>query len=879
MPVSETHRFLFGRTPWTLDKRLWVLCGSQTMDWFYHNLYHGCVDLRRTLEIWGFEHGMDLTVHIDWYGAIDFSGNPDPVEAARLFETCFGSGRALPFGQRRRRSPDAQAPSATEPQPQEGDGQSQAQQTATQASDAAGGVNQAIENVFTRLSNALRNQDTKTLLILDGLSEFLHGLEIDQQKTAGNLRRLIMRWSQNISQTNLVVFIETDKTGLMRFLPPELYTNVNFDEIRNIQDGEVKGALLRMERRHDFQLVGLDTISKALARNGSLRLAAQKVMRVLNQAQEGQRQVTLAKVLQLPPLNETAITEIKQEINELTGLKDLKIAILNIEQKARSLRQKLEDGESELPEETLHMIFYGSPGTGKTMVARLIARFFNALGLIERTDVREVTASTVMSPYQNETRQKMQQLLESCRGSALFIDEAHQFGDKQSMGPREAIQALVPMAWNYRNEMAIILAGYEDRMHEFFAMDEGLERRFPAHLRIRFANYTAEECLEIFEKALRKQGYRLSEGVSGRIRSLLRRRMARKSFGNAGGVLNLVSEILQNHASGSDSSGKIITMDDLPPLVHRDERVLEKARLELDQMLGLGPFKEKLEESLVAIEFDLEEAEGLEEGSGEIQVHPGNMLFIGPPGTGKTTVGRLMGDLLFGMGCIEKPKVVTVSRGNLIGDVQGASITKLKTVIEEVRDGVLFIDEAYALALDSHDTYGNEVVTELVRQITDPENSGTVFILAGYEDKIREFLQINEGLSRRFPVELPFPNFTPDDCVELARRRLVAGRYLWGYSVLEHIKALAEEEIAQKANHFGNAGWLGDTILDVALKKMKMRIRNNKIPKDSPDRRRLMIKDLPPLMQLTINPEADNPVFRKENTETDNYLSEQRKTS
>jgi len=165
MPVSETHRFLFGRTPWTLDKRLWVLCGSQTMDWFYHNLYHGCVDLRRTLEIWGFEHGIDLTVHMDWYGALDFSGNPDPVEAARLFETCSGSGRALPFGQRRRRSPDAQAPSATEPQPQEGDGQSQAQQTATQASDAAGGVNQAIENVFTRLSNALHNQDTKTLQV------------------------------------------------------------------------------------------------------------------------------------------------------------------------------------------------------------------------------------------------------------------------------------------------------------------------------------------------------------------------------------------------------------------------------------------------------------------------------------------------------------------------------------------------------------------------------------------------------------------------------------------------------------------------------------------------------------------------------------------
>ncbi len=122
----------------------------------------------------------------------------------------------------------------------------------------------------------------------------------------------------------------------------------------------------------------------------------------------------------------------------------------------------------------------------------------------------------------------------------------------------------------------------------------------------RFAVYTAEECLEIFEKVLRKQGYRLSEGVSGRIRSLLRRRMSRKSFGNAGGVLNLVSEIFQNHASRSDRSGKIITMDDLPPLVHRDERVLEKARLELDQMLGLGPVKEKLEESLTAIEFDLE---------------------------------------------------------------------------------------------------------------------------------------------------------------------------------------------------------------------------------------------------------------------------------
>ena len=855
MTVAETHRLLLGRTPWTLDRRLWVLYGSQTMDWFYHDLYHGCVDLRRTLELWGFEHDMELTVHVDWYGALDFSGNPDQAASARLFEAYSGSERILASGQSCQRILDASSLSAGRQKTEE---PSPYYEIEVAVSESADRTVPSVESTFIRLSNMLCNRAIPTLLIMDNLSEFLKGLEEDHQHTARNLKKMIKKWNQNVSQTNLVVFIETDRNGLMGFLSPEHYNNVQFDEIRGIQASEVKCALLRMARRHRFPVAGLDAVSKALARHGSLQVAIQKVIGILIHSQEGQRQVSVAKLLQLPPVNEAALAEIKNEINGWIGLKELKLALHRIEQKARSLRQKLEDGESNLPEETLHIIFYGAPGTGKTMAARLAARLFNALGLIERADVREITASTVMSPYQNETRKNMQQILESCRGSTLFIDEIHQFGDRHSMGAREAVQALVPMAWNYRNEMIIILAGYEDRMHEFFAMDEGLDRRFPSHLRIRFDNYTSEECLEIFSRELSRQGYRLADNILNRVRTLLARRIVRKGFGNAGGVINLVSEILQYHADRSDFSDKVITDKDLPPLIHRDSAILEKARQELDGMLGMGPLKEKLDEILTAIEYDLEEAESAEQGFGDLRLHPGNMLFIGPPGTGKSTVGRLMADLLFGIGCVEKHKMVAVSRGDLIGDVQGASIAKLKAVVEEARDGVLFIDEAYALSMDAHDTYGNEVVAELVRQITDPENRGTVFILAGYENKIRKFLHTNEGLNRRFPVELPFSNFTPDDCVELARRCLLAGKYQWEEGVFEQIHSLAEEKIAQTGHHFGNAGWLKDTLLDHALKRMKRRIVSRRLSKDSPDRRKLMIEDLLPITQTSTDSHENN---------------------
>jgi SpoVK/Ycf46/Vps4 family AAA+-type ATPase len=848
MAVSDTHRFLHGVTPSTAEKRIWVLSG-QTQDVFFHNLLRGCLDVRRTLELWALEHSMALVIWLDRYGALDFSGNPDPMRAQEQFEAA-RARRAPRYGHTRASDrPDATTPGSQPPSSdQQDDTEARARQTADQARQAAGGDAQSLQNTFSRLTQLLKHGEVPSLVLVEDFPVFIRNLRINQQTLAlaETLLTTVQKdWHGHISAASMLVFLTDTPQGYTfmahELFPPEQFRKVHYREIDGPKEGEIQSAIERLAPRHGFCLAGAEDIARNLTRHGNLVVALGSIKRVVN---EGREKVTLESVLQLPPLNEGAITSVKRELDALIGLQDVKVKVSQLESKARLFRRKLADGASDLPEETLHLVFTGNPGTGKTTVAKIVARFFHAIGLLRRDEVKEVTASGVMSAYVGETRENMQRAIEEALGGVLFIDEAHQFGDPNSTQAREAIQALVPMAWNHRHELVIILAGYENRMHDFFAMDEGLPRRFPPHGRIHFPDYSMDELWNILERKLHKQGYAIDREACDRLRAALARRARRRGFGNAGGVDNMVAELLQNHAVSQDPVSMVITRDDLPPLVRRDPTVYDLARASLDSLVGLEPVRQRIQALLDSLEYDLAEEEH-GRGAGEVNLRPSNMLFVGPPGTGKTTVGRLMADLLYGIGCIERQVCVVVSRGDLIGEFQGHSAPKVRAVIDRARDGVLFIDEAYAITLDSRDTFGNEAVSELVAQITNPENEGTVFILAGYEDAIREFLTRNAGLSRRFPEVIRFPNFGPADCMVLVRRRLETERFSWQEGLIEEVGPLAEAEAQRMGAHFGNAGWVHG-LVDAALQRLKTRVIRNRLHVTDPDRcRLLLIEDLP----------------------------------
>ena len=752
--------------------------------------------------------------------------------------------RDPPTGLRRReRRPEDAA--TTPPTTQNEHATQQAERAASNVGAALSGQGSGILNTFSLLSQLISHQSLHSLLIIDDYCSFYKNLSRNQatSATAEEMCIKIRDWHGGISPSNLVVFIAN--VDDIDFMQSKLYnTNQYLRVIYRTIDGpkslEIAQVFSRLSRRHHFEFNGEKAIAEELAKHGDLTTALQVIRRIYN---EGERTILLDHILRLPPINPSEIAEIKGKIQQLVGLEDLKQALHEIEREAVIYRQQLSSGSSSLPEKTMHMVFSGSPGTGKTMAAKLVARFFHAAGLLRKNEVREIVAASVMSEYAGETRVKMQAEVEAARGGVLFIDEAHQFGDSNSQAAKEAIQALVPLAWNYRTELIIILAGYAEQMINFFAMDPGLERRFPVQKRMNFPDYTLPELQRILVLKLQAQGYHMGEGFAQRARALLRKRMQRKSFGNAGGVDNLVGEITQRHAVSAEPLSMIVTVEDLPALVRRDARMYDEAMRELNELVGLDAVRRHVQSLINRVEFDLAEEEF--EGVGDVELHPGNMLYVGPPGTGKTTIGRIMSRLLFSIGCLERPSMLVVSRGDLIGEYQGQSTPKLRAAIEQTRDGMLMIDEAYALATDAHDSYGNEIVNELVNQITLRENAGTVFVLAGYEEQMARFLERNAGLTRRFPVVIQFPNFTPEACMELARREMARLRFTCEDGVIETIGELARRAIASQREHFGNAGWV-KSMVQQAADALKNRIVREQIsPQQRTLRRTITLADLP----------------------------------
>jgi SpoVK/Ycf46/Vps4 family AAA+-type ATPase len=838
MPLTSTHRFLYGDTAHSIGKRIWVVYGGHLQDWYYHNLLFGCVDIRRTIELWAYENGIQLTVTLTQDGVLDFSGNPDPHAAEQLFEGSRPRRRAKYSSRPEDITASLSEASAS---PEEDTTAQRARETANRAEDAAGGAGQALLNTLGKLTRFIKSKDLPNLIILDNFDSILEGLEIDQRNlsTLLSIKNIVQNdWHKNIAHNNFLIFLGTDKMRIEGLLPPKSYPKVMWREPGRPKIEEIEAALSRIAIRYGVAIHGCKPIAAILANQEStLELALWKVIGLIRQ---GEKEITAGRILDLPPVNEQKLQDIKRELDEMVGLDDLKEKVRSIELHAKEVRKNLLEGKSLPPDDSMHLVFAGPPGTGKTTAARIVANLFNAVGLLKKSNPMEVKFDDIASPNQEESGENMRKIIQDARGGVLFIDEAHQLGDERSPGANEIVKAIVPAAENYRRELVVILAGYADQMHTFFNRDPGLPRRFPNQGRIRFLDYTQEQLWEIFLINLRKNDFTIDISVEQRAKALLKKRSSQPNFGNAGGVRELVSEIIKRHNSGQQSDIKTISESDLPPLIKRDQKALDDAMAELDGMLGIEPVRIKIDDIKNRINYELEEEEA-GRGSGSINPRPQNMRFVGPPGTGKTTMAKLISRILYALGSVNTD-FLELSAGNLKGQYVGHSENNLREAIVKARGGVIFIDEAYSLTGDS---FAQSIVTTLVEEIKKDENESTVFIIAGYKDKIDEFISTNSGLDRRIPAEIYFPNFSPEDCAELVRRELVRANYSYEDGLLDRVMEIAQIAIRDKQENFGNAGWVKDDLLATVLNRMMSRVSRSSLSLDDADRRKILIVDLP----------------------------------
>ncbi len=455
-----------------------------------------------------------------------------------------------------------------------------------------------------------------------------------------------------------------------------------------------------------------------------------------------------------------------------------------------------------------YFILTGNPGTGKTTVARIIARMLHDLGFLPSETYIEVDRGDIVGQYIGQTAIRMNEIFESAKGGTLFIDEAYTLyrkGDEKDFGT-EAIDTLLKDMEDHRGESCVILAGYQDRMRDMIRnANPGLASRFD--YKIHIPDYSAEELVDILVSMADRKRFLIPKEAKSVILSRINREKVDDTFDNARFARRLLDEAVENQAVRLSGDLKDISPEDLQVLQpedfggsEEDGSTLEGCLEKLNGLVGLASVKEEVNNFVRAVKIQNESRKrGLAIAANPI---PLNMVFTGNPGTGKTTVARLLSQIYFHLGLLKRPDVfVECVRADLVGKYQGETAMKVKDVVHSALGGILFIDEAYSLVAGEGDTFGIEAVNTLVSEIENNRENLAV-ILAGYSDRMQEFLDSNPGLRSRLPRVVEFPDYTLEELVQIFRSDL-SGR---GYRVQASEGLLTEcMRKASAGKDFGNA--------------------------------------------------------------------------
>ncbi|MEU9618309.1 right-handed parallel beta-helix repeat-containing protein [Streptomyces sp. NPDC088251] len=470
------------------------------------------------------------------------------------------------------------------------------------------------------------------------------------------------------------------------------------------------------------------------------------------------------------------------ELRSLIGLDDVKDQVLTLINLNRMAQRRAGLGMP-APPMSRHLIFAGPPGTGKTTVARLYGSILASLGVLRSGHLVEVSRADLVAQIVGGTAIKTTETFNKALGGVLFIDEAYTLlSDSAGSGAdfgREAIDTLVKLMEDHREDVVVVAAGYPKEMTDFLASNPGLASRFTRS--VEFADYTSEELVTIVERMCSAHRYELDPEARSALHTHFERMPRDAGFGNGRTARKVFEEIVDRQASRLAARGDVgerdlalLTTEDvgLPPAAAADD---QDPLLRLDALTGLGAVKREVSD-LVNLLATARRRAAAGLPAPRISNH---LVFAGPPGTGKTTVARLYGELLASLGVLPRGQLVEVARADLVGRYVGHTAQLTKEVFQRALGGVLFVDEAYTLtpgAAGSSSDFGQEAVDTLLKLMEDHRDE-VVVIVAGYTEEMDRFLNSNPGLASRFTRHIEFPDYSSDELVTIVRRQAVDNGY------------------------------------------------------------------------------------------------------
>ena len=474
--------------------------------------------------------------------------------------------------------------------------------------------------------------------------------------------------------------------------------------------------------------------------------------------------------------------------------------------KVDAMRQKMLGIQG--PKQGYYFIVTGNPGTGKTTVARIIGRMLHDLGILPGENFIEADRSGLVGDYIGQTEKKTREVIEKARGGTLFIDEAYTLYRKDSSNDfgKEAIDTLLKDMEDHRGEFCVILAGYQSEMQDMIRnANPGLSSRFDHKINI--PDYSSEELTDILTSMALLRSFFIEKDARAVILSKITKEKIDDTFDNARYARRLLDEAIEKQAlrlaesfDGSDLEAlQVLKAEDFGE-IEQDEGSLRFYMDKLNHLIGLPGVKKEISDLVKTIEVRNEsQRRGLSIAGGII---PLNMVFTGNPGTGKTTVARLLGHLYYELGLLKRADVfVECGRSDLVGRYQGETALKVREVVRKALGGVLFIDEAYSLVSGEGDTFGLEAVNTLVAEIENNRDKLAV-ILAGYTEDMNSFLDANPGLRSRLSRTIEFEDYTAEELSEI----LLSDLRRRGYQTrIEKTKVLELIKRESSKKDFGNA--------------------------------------------------------------------------
>ncbi len=415
-----------------------------------------------------------------------------------------------------------------------------------------------------------------------------------------------------------------------------------------------------------------------------------------------------------------------------------------------------------------NFIITGERGSGKSLVAGILASMLEMFGLIDNDSVMEVHSRDIQEAYSKEGSKGLLELFSELTDMVIVIDHIDRLFDEKEEQNSNYIalaEGMADLMKARKDSLVFVLSGKKSAMNQF--VNDDIKNLMYSQIDI--TSYTMDELVGITCTLAEKKGFMVSKHA---YKALMKRIQIERCTGEFNNAITLEGVIQQAIRRKAERQRELSSTENLLQFEKEDfdvdddsDESMEELLQKLDGLTGLASVKNEVRskiENIIVQQNAVELGAKRLDGFGTL-----HMIFKGGPGTGKTTVARIIGKIYQKLGVLPKGNVfVECSRKDLVGEYQGHTAKKTHDKVLEALGGVLFIDEAYSLVQGENDGFGLEALTTLVADIENYRDSIMV-ILAGYSEDMDTLIAKNPGLASRFPNEIVFEDYTLDELTSI----------------------------------------------------------------------------------------------------------------